>query len=111
MDDEYRTIVTDHAIHAMADIRDYIAEELLNPSAALSHMRLFREEIRKLSYSPGKYKVIDEQPWRDIGVRKIRAKNYYIYYWIDETAQTVYVTDVIYVGSDQPKWLDQMPMK
>lgn len=108
--DDYRAIVTDHAINSMRKIRDYISSELLNPEAALSHLQLFQKEINKLSDNPGKLKPIDDQPWHDEGVRKVRAKNYYIYYWINENTHMVYVTDVIYVGSDQPKWLEKMPM-
>ncbi len=36
---------------------------------------------------------------------------YCIYYWIDEETHTVYVTDALYVGRDQPRWLKEMPKK
>lgn len=108
---EYKVIVTNHALYSMKEIRDYIALELLNPSAAINHLELFRSEIKKLSNMPDRYKFIDEQPWHDEGVRKVKVKNYYIYFWISDEAHVVYVTDVIYTGSDQSKWLEQMPMK
>lgn len=109
--DDYKVIVTNHALYSIAEIRDYIAFELSNPTAAVDHLHLFRSEIKKLSSMPDRYKPIDEQPWHDEGVRKVKVKNYYIYYWISEKEHTVYVTDVIYTGSDQPKWLEQMPMQ
>ena len=27
---------------------------------------------------------VDEKPWQDLGFRKIRVKNYYIYFWLPE---------------------------
>ena len=109
--DEYNIIVTNHALRAFAEIRDYIAIELVNPSAAVNHAQLFRSEIKKLAENPSRFKLIDEQPWHDEGVRKIRVKNYCIYYWIDEETHTVYVTDALYVGRDQSRWLKEMPKK
>lgn len=109
--DKYKVIVTDHAMDSLREIRDYIAYEKFNPTAAAHHLRLFQQEIGKLSDSPEMYKLIDEQPWHDEGVRKIRVKNYYIYYWIKKEKRIVYVTDVIYAGRDQPKQPDEMPMR
>lgn len=109
--DEYNVIVTDHAFYAMAAIRDYIALELSNPTAAATHLRLFRAEIKTFSVTPKRNKRIEEQPWHDEGVRKTRVRNYYIYYWVAEDEHAVYVTDIIYVGSDQVKRLEQMPLK
>lgn len=109
--DEYKVIVTSHALHSMAKIRDYIASELSNPTAAVYHLRLFQRKIKKLSSMPGRYKPIDEQPWHDEGVRRMKVKNYFIYYWISEDDHIVYVTDVIYTGNDQLKQLRKMLMK
>ena len=39
---EYKVIITNHALHSMKEIRDYIALELLNPSAAISQNGLNR---------------------------------------------------------------------
>jgi toxin ParE1/3/4 len=68
---EYKVIITNHALHSMTEIRDYIAKEFLNPSAAISHLELFRSEIKKLSEMPDRHKLIDEQPWHDEGIRKV----------------------------------------
>ena len=46
---EYKVIITYHALHSMTEIRDYIALELSNPSAAAGHLELFKSEIKKLS--------------------------------------------------------------
>jgi hypothetical protein len=37
---EYKVIITYHSLHSMTEIRDYIALELSNPSAAAGHLEL-----------------------------------------------------------------------
>lgn len=43
------------------------------------------------------------EPWSSQGVRKIRVKNYYIYFIVDDNEMSVKVNAVIYVGRDQEK--------
>lgn len=109
--DEYKVIVTDHALSSMTQIRDYIAFELSNPDAAVKHLRLFQKEIRTLSENPGRYQLIDEEPWHSDGIRRLKVRNYCVYYWISKDERTVYVIDVIYAGSDEKKWLEKISQK
>ncbi|EHJ53182.1 hypothetical protein STRMA_1033 [Streptococcus macacae NCTC 11558] len=50
---------------------------------------------------PTSYRVIDEEPWGSQGVRKIRVKNYYIYYWVDEPNLEVFILSIIYAKRNQ----------
>ena len=50
----------------------------------------------------------DEQPWGKLGFRKIRVKNYYIYFWVNEDRKEVQILAVIYVRRDQAKQLEQL---
>lgn len=110
--DNYQIIITDHAYNSILEICDYIANDLLNPSAAQEHLNVFRRVIiENLAFMPERYKTIDEEPWGSQGVRKLHVKNYYIYYWINCEKHLVFVTDVIYAGSNQEKWLFYMPMQ
>lgn len=52
---------------------------------------------------PTRVKPIDEEPWGSQGVRKIRVKNYYIYFIVDDNEMAVKVNAVIYIGRDQQK--------
>lgn len=49
----------------------------------------------------------DEQPWGELGFRKIRVKNYYVYFWFDENRKEVQIFAVIYVRRDRVKQLEQ----
>lgn len=95
----------------MQEIGCYIAYTLKNPIAAKNHLAAFHDGItRLLANNPSMFKVIGNARWDSVGIRRFRVRNYYIYYWIDEDRDSVYVTDVIYAGSEQMKHLNDMPM-
>lgn len=57
---------------------------------------------------PHKIKCIDEKPWGDFGIRKIRVKNYYIYFLINQAKSEVQIISVIYVKRNQEKELEDL---
>ena len=101
MSKSYKTIILPEAQQDIRNIILYIARELAAPQAALDLEEAFREEILSLQENPKRVKTVDEQPWKDIGIRKTRVKNYYIYFLIDEAERCVKVNAVIYVKRDQ----------
>ncbi len=103
MSDYYTPIILPEAQEDIRGIVLYIVQELFSPQAALNLQDAFQEEIQKLSYIPKRIKPIDEEPWGSQGVRKIRVKNYYIYFIVDDNEMAVKITAVIYVGRDQEK--------
>ena len=50
---------------------------------------------------PERYRIIDDQPWKDKGVRKVPVKNYFVYFVISEPDKSVKILAVIYAGRDQ----------
>lgn len=89
----------------MCDIRNYIEAQLLAPNAAKRLLTDMSKAINNLQTMPNRHKLIDEEPWRSEGIRKIIVRNYYIYYWIDESQNKVYITAVVYGKRDQTKQL------
>lgn len=55
---------------------------------------------------PYRVKLIEEVPWREMGFRKIRVKNYYIYFWVNDDTKEVNIIAVIYVRRDQAQQLE-----
>ncbi len=106
--DLYKIIVTPDAAANLAELRYYIANVLMTPSAALRHIRLIRMEIATLKQLPARIAPVDEEPWHSRGIRFLIVKNFYVYYRIDETAKTVYILNVVYNKRDQLKVLVQM---
>ena len=90
--DSYEIIMTDDATADLIELRDYIAEVLLAPETALSYIRAIRAEISTLSEMPARIRTVDDEPWHSRGIRRIIAKNFYVYYRIDESSKRVYIS-------------------
>lgn len=108
---EYEVRVTRQALEQIKEIVHYISNDLMAPDAAHNLLDKMKAEITKLSSFPKKYDLIDEEPWRTEGVRKIVVKNFLIYYWVDDENNRVQVTAVIYSRRDQTKQLSNMDME
>lgn len=106
--DEYKIKVTRQAKEHLALIREYIATELKEPTVAKRVLELLKAEMMSLQTMPYRVKAIDEQPWGELGFRKIRVKNYYVYFWVDENKREVQILAVIYVRRDQATQLEQL---
>ncbi len=98
---QYEVKVTKMAYGHMQEIVRYISNELFAPDAANNLLDKFQESINGLSEMPERYSLVDEEPWRSEGFRKIIVKNFLIYFWIDESNSKVQVTGVIYGRRDQ----------
>ena len=105
---EYAVRITRQARAHLRGIKKYIEEELLEPDVAKNTIDSLKEEIKSLSHMPARIKLTDEEPWRSEGIHRMRVKNYYVYFWIDEDNAKVQVTSVIYVARDQATQLEFM---
>lgn len=105
---KYKVKITRQARAQLQEIRDYIATTFLELGTARRMVQLLRAEITSLADMPERIKLIDEEPWRSHGFRKIRVKNYYVYFWINEDKKQVQVVAVIYVKRKQARQLEKM---
>ena len=106
--DEYKIKVTRQAKEHLALIREYIATELKEPIIAKRILELLKSEMMSLQTMPYRVKLISEQPWCELGFRRIRVKNYYVYFWVDENRKEVQILAVIYVRRDRTKQLEEL---
>ncbi|WP_425664176.1 type II toxin-antitoxin system RelE/ParE family toxin [Gardnerella piotii] len=106
--DEYKIKVTRQAKEHLALIREYIATELQAPIVAKRMLELLKSEMMSLQTMPYRVKLISEQPWCEIGFRRIRVKNYYVYFCVDDSRKEVQILAVIYVRRDQTKQLEEL---
>lgn len=107
MSESYRVIVTPEAQKDIRDIVLYIARELGAPQTALHLEQSLRAEIKSLADMPKRIKTVDEQPWKDAGIRRTLVKKYYVYFIVDDESGSVKVTAVIYAGRDQEQKLNE----
>lgn len=68
---EYEVRVTRQALEQIKEIVHYISNDLMAPDAAHNLLDKMKAEITKLSSFPKKDALIDEEPWRTEGVRKV----------------------------------------
>lgn len=68
MSKKYNIIVLPEAQEDIRNIVLYIAIELASPYTALKLQKSFEEAINSLSIMPERYKIIDEQLWKNKGI-------------------------------------------
>ena len=68
---EYEVRVTRQALEQIKEIVHYISNDLMAPDEAHNLLDKMKAEITKLSSFPKKHALIDEEPWRTEGVRKV----------------------------------------
>ncbi len=105
---EYKVKITNQAKEQLRLIKNYISLGIKKPETAKKMLALLRENMKKLSFMPSRVKCIDEQPWGELGFRKIRVKNYYIYFWVEEEAKTVHIISVVYTRMDKERQLKEI---
>ncbi len=83
-------------------IQKYIKYALCNAKAAKDFQKAIHEKFDMLEIEPHLYGYA---PYSD-KYRKIVIKNYVALYFIDETTKIVYITAIVYNGSDYSKYID-----
>ena len=101
--DAYAVVITPEAADNLQEIKYYISYSLKSPQTAGKYIRSVRKQIEGLEVFPSARSLVQEEPWRSRGVRRIIHKNFYIYFRIDEANKTVYILNVIYAKRDQLK--------
>ena len=108
---DFEIKITPQALSNMREINDYIAHEIMNPDAARNLLDKMQQEINNLAAFPKKYRLVDEEPWRSEGVRKIVVDNYLVYYWIDEENSIIQIIAVMSERRDQIAQLSKIKKK
>ena len=70
----YEVRVTRQAFEQLAEIRDYISDELLVPETADRLMETLHREIAGLREFPERIPLTEEEPWRTEGIHKMPVK-------------------------------------
>ena len=95
---QYRVLVTDEALNDMESIYEYIAEELLAPDTAMGQYNRIADAIETLDQMPERIKLMESEPEKTRGLRKLIVDNYAVFFIIAD--DIVIVTNVLYGASD-----------
>lgn len=101
----WEIVYTKKALEELDSIVDYISNALLEPKIAENLFNLITSEIKGLNQMPMRNKLWDDEPWRNQGIRVLRVKHYFIFYYPNENEATVYITRIMYAGRDVSKQL------
>lgn len=107
----YSVEVTLQAQEQIREIALYVANELMNRTAALRLLEAFEEAIISLEEFPERVTLTNEEPWRSEGIHQLVVENFYVYFWIEKKVQKVHVTAVVYQKRDQRRQLENMDRK
>lgn len=100
-------VYTDRAKHDLRNIYEYIAHNLLVPETAAGQTKRIMKEIRTLEEMPMRYRLYDEEPWHNQGLRFFPVDNYLVFYLPDEQKNTVRIVRIMYSGRDALRQLSQ----
>jgi plasmid stabilization system protein ParE len=96
----YEVIVSPSALDDMLGILRYVGDNLAAPETAHRLLDDIETAIRSLCDAPKKYAFVLDERLAALGYRKLRVKNYYVFYVVNDTQKTVEVDRVLYVRRD-----------
>ena len=111
MADRYKLIILPEAQHDIRNTVLHIARELAAPQAAFNLREEFQKGINSLLEMPKRFKTVDEQPWKDVGLRRLIDKNYYVYYIADDEIMTVKIIALICTRMNQENQMSDRKME
>ena len=96
----YHIDITQPAENDIKEAVQYIAEQLLNPSAAGKLLDAAERAIFSLHDMPHRYALLKEDDLARLGLRFMPVKNYLVFYVIREEKKTVVIQRFLYCKRD-----------
>lgn len=104
----YEVKITRQAQEQMAEIVDYISNELFAPEAASSLLDKMEDGIMSLSEFLERFQLVEQEPWKTEEIHRLVVENFLVYYWINKPEKKVQITAVIYAKRNQIEQLKDM---
>ena len=104
----YGVILTPFAQKNLRNIFYYIHYELKAEMAAKSVVESLKGAIDSLKCFPARHSLVELEPFKSKGLRKMTVKNYLIYFKIYEQLGVVKVVAVTYAKSNQIEKLKEL---
>ncbi len=93
---EYKIVIEETAENDLIGILNYISDTLHEPNIAIRIYSTIKKEILSLNKMPNRYAVVNEEPYRSMGVRRIPVENYTAFYIVDEKQNVVHIFRILY---------------
>ena len=73
------------------------SKSLLPPKKLVNRIR---KAARSLDALPGRYPVVDWEPWQSMGIHRFTVEDFLLFYLIDQSTRTVTLVRIVYGGRD-----------
>ena len=93
---DFQLIYSEDALRDFDDIFNYIALTLQEKDTAAKLLERLRNEIRGLRQFPFAYALVEWEPWRSLGLRKLPVNHFIVYYIAEKDSSTVSVLRILY---------------
>lgn len=97
---DYKVVYSPEALDDIRKIYSHIAFCLHAPDNAKRQTNRIREKIRSLDFMPGRYALVDWEPWKSMQMHKVPVDDYIVFYTVEPDTQTVTVVRIVYGGRD-----------
>lgn len=97
---EYELTITQRAKDAIIDIGDYITCKLLVLDISLRFIKNLKNAIQQLKFFSYKFPLVQDEYLKQLEIRCMPYKNYYIFYEVVENGKMVIVIRIGYYRRD-----------
>ena len=106
--ENYKVIPTKSAENDLEGIYLYIATQALMPIAAVKKVKRLKDSIvKKLSFMPQKYRLVNDSYLASIRYRMMNVENYIVFFSVEENKKVVWVERVIHGARDWKRLLPE----
>lgn len=95
---KWRVILTPQFEQDFRGIYDYLYGVLLVPDTAKKTAKKLLAAVEGLDELPCRFPIVDIEPWKNRGLRKMPIDNFVVFYYPNEAACEVVVFHVFYGG-------------
>ncbi len=86
---EYPVKITETALNDMNGIYEYIAVDLQSSENAKGQYNRIADRVLELGFFPEKFRLVDFEPERSQGLRRMLVNNYSVFYVFKDEVVTV----------------------
>ena len=97
---KYNIIIQESAEYDLESIIEYISHGLQEKRIAFNLYEKLKENMFSLKTMPGRCKIIDEEPYKKMKLRRLVVDNYSIFYIVNEEMLTVHIIRILYNHRD-----------
>ncbi|MCD8200525.1 MAG: type II toxin-antitoxin system RelE/ParE family toxin [Clostridia bacterium] len=105
---EYTVEISNSASHQILEAKEYILNVSNSSNISNNWLDNIESEIESLRVSPFRNRLMNIEPWKSRGMRKMNVKGFIIYYYVDKNTKTVNVVAFIYGKRNQIAQLNKI---